>query len=301
MKKRVWSLFVALALCLTLLPTAALAEETEGTAQTPPAVEEAADQANGEAKQEDRPAAPEQEIQSAAPEQENQSAEQEEQQEDSTVKQAVADVQAMIDDLPDAEALDDMDGEAQEGACLAASEAYDAYDALTEEQQSALTGAENMIVILEWANEQVALLADDVDVSKHTDHTDWTEISTEEGLKSLTGKGCLTDNITLTSTWEPQNGVVLCLNGYVITGANGQDVITVAVAMPSMSATAVPSPSLTARAAARSLMPRTRPATAWLSKVYSICTAAASPATPRKPITESKAAACMSEKAAHSK
>ena len=56
----------------------ALAEETEGTAQTPPAVEGAADPANGEAKQENQPA------------------EQEEQQEDSATKQdeAVADVQA---------------------------------------------------------------------------------------------------------------------------------------------------------------------------------------------------------------
>ena len=40
MKKRILSCLMALALCLTLLPTAALAEETEGTAQTPPAVEE---------------------------------------------------------------------------------------------------------------------------------------------------------------------------------------------------------------------------------------------------------------------
>ena len=37
MKKRILSCLMALALCLTLLPTAALAEETEGTAQTPPA------------------------------------------------------------------------------------------------------------------------------------------------------------------------------------------------------------------------------------------------------------------------
>ena len=100
MKKRILSCLMALALCLTLLPTAALAEETEGTAQTPPAVEGAADPANGEAKQE---------KQSVAPEQENQSAEQEEQQEDSAAKQAVAAVQAMIDALPDAEALDGMD------------------------------------------------------------------------------------------------------------------------------------------------------------------------------------------------
>ena len=38
MKKRILSCLMALALCLTLLPTAALAGETEGTAQTPPAV-----------------------------------------------------------------------------------------------------------------------------------------------------------------------------------------------------------------------------------------------------------------------
>ena len=78
MKKSFLSCLMALALCLTLLPTAALAEETEGTAQTPPAVEESTDPANGEAKQE------------------NQSAEQEEQREIPTVKQdeAVADVQA---------------------------------------------------------------------------------------------------------------------------------------------------------------------------------------------------------------
>ena len=38
MKKRILSCLMALVLCLTLLPTAALAGETEGTAQTPPAV-----------------------------------------------------------------------------------------------------------------------------------------------------------------------------------------------------------------------------------------------------------------------
>ena len=49
MKKRILSCLMALALCLTLLPTAALAEETEGTAQPPPAVEKAADPATGAA------------------------------------------------------------------------------------------------------------------------------------------------------------------------------------------------------------------------------------------------------------
>ena len=129
MKKRILSCLMALALCLTLLPTAALAEETEGTAQTPPAVEEAADPANGEAKQEKQP---------AAPEQEGQSAEQEEQQEDSAAKQAVAAVQAMIDALPDAEALDGMDDADAMAVYEAFQTACDAYYDLTEEQQAQL-------------------------------------------------------------------------------------------------------------------------------------------------------------------
>ena len=240
MKKRILSCLMALALCLTLLPTAALAEETEGTAQTPPAVEESTDPANGEAKQENQPAAPEQEDQPveakqenqpAASEQENQPAEQEEQQEIPAVKQdeAVADVQAMIDALPAVDELDGMDDEAQESACLAASDAYDAYDALTEDQQSALTGAEKMIAILEWANEQVALAANE-DLSSHT-HEGWTAINTAAELTGIdkAGNYYLTDNVTLTENeaWKPADGVVLCLNGHSITSERSVNSIIV--------------------------------------------------------------------------
>lgn len=221
MKKRILSCLMALALCLTLLPTAALAEETEGTAQTPTAVEKAADPANGEVKQESQP---------AEAKQENQSAEQEEQQEDSAAKQAVANLQAMIDALPDAAELDGMDGEARESACFAASEAYEAYDALTEEQQSALTGAEKMIAILKWTTEQVALAAG----PEHTNHPicgdstctnnahalpdgkSWVGVSS---LGEINGAGYyyLTQGVTIRSTWNPVDGVVLCLNGCDIT------------------------------------------------------------------------------------
>ena len=55
MRKRITSLFLVLALCLAMMPTAALAETVDFAAQTPPAVEEAADPANGEAKQENQP------------------------------------------------------------------------------------------------------------------------------------------------------------------------------------------------------------------------------------------------------
>ena len=245
MKKRILSCLMALALCLTLLPTAALAEETEGTAQTPPAVGQAADPANGETKQEgqsaeakqenqpgetkqeNQPAEAKQENQPAETKQENQPAKQEEQQEDSAVKQdeAVADVQAMIDALPDASELDGMDDTARESACLAASEAYEAYDALTEDQQSALTGTEKMIAILEWTTEQVALAAgtghthpicgSTCEDGNHNNVT-WTGARDVTGLQA-DGHYYLMRDVTVSETWHPADGVVLCLNGHSIT------------------------------------------------------------------------------------
>lgn len=152
MKKRVLSLFMALALCLTLLPTAALAEGTEGTAQTPPAVEKAADPANGEEQQENQPA------------------EQEEQQEDSAAKQAVATVQALIDALPAVDELDGMDDDdamAVYEAFQAACDAY--YETLTEEQQAQLKNTEKLAALSDWFSQPAALaesgqiFPDDVD------------------------------------------------------------------------------------------------------------------------------------------
>ena len=228
MKKRILSCLMALALCLTLLPTAALAEETEGTAQTPPAVEEAADPANGEVKQEN---------QSAAPEQEKQPAEQEEQREDSASKQDedVANLQAMIDALPDAEALDGMNDEdamAVYEAFQTVCEAY--YETLNEEQQAQLKNTEKLEALSKWFSQSAAL----AEGTEHTDHsicgeTGCTDSShallsgeTWQGVSSLTeikgaGHYFLTQNVTIDSTWEPESGVVLCLNGCSIT-ANGE-------------------------------------------------------------------------------
>ena len=159
MKKRILSCFMALALCLTLLPAAALAEETEGTAQTPPAVEESTDPANGEAKQE---------KQSVAPEQENQSAEQEEQQEDSTVKQAVAAVQALIDALPTVDELDGMDDEDAMAVYEAFQTACDAYyETLTEEQQAQLKNTEKLEALSERFSQLETLAA-----GEHQNHGD---------------------------------------------------------------------------------------------------------------------------------
>ena len=187
MKKRFLSCFMALALCLTLLPTAALAEGTEGTAQTPPAVGKAADPANGEAKQENQP---------AAPKQENQSADQEEQQEDSAVKQdkAVVGVQALIDALPAVDELDGMDDEdamAVYEAFQTACEAY--YETLTEEQQAQLKNTEKLAALSGWFS-QPAALADGIEENIYYTYDSVDENGNiTQGTASLTGP-LLTEN-----------------------------------------------------------------------------------------------------------
>ena len=186
MKKRILSCLMALALCLTLLPTAALAEEPEGTAQTSPAVEEAADPANGKAKQENQPA------------------EQEEQQEDSATKQdeAVAAVQAMIDALPDAaelDGMDDADAMAVYEAFQAACEAY--YDTLTEGQQAQLKNTEKLAALSDWFSQPETLAAGEhqnhcVCGATHTsigDHTAESQITFNKWLASTASRGYILD------------------------------------------------------------------------------------------------------------
>jgi hypothetical protein len=229
MKKRILSCLMALALCLTLLPTAALAEETEGTAQTSPAMEEAADPANGEVKQENQP---------AEAKQEGQSAEQEEQQEDSAAKQdeAVAAVQAMIDALPDAAELDGMDDEdamAVYEAFQAACEAY--YDTLTEEQQAQLKNTEKLEALSYWFSQLETLAAgghqhpicgSTCEDGNHNNVT-WTGVMGVTGLQAG-GHYYLMRDVTVSETWHPADGVVLCLNGHSITATEkGINVIEV--------------------------------------------------------------------------
>lgn len=217
---------MALALCLTLLPTAALAAEPEGTAQTPPAVEESTDPANGEAKQENQPAAPEQEGQSAEAKQESQPAEQEEQQEDSAAKQAVANLQAMIDALPDAKALDGMDDADAMAAYEAFQTACDAYyETLTEGQQAQLKNTEKLEALSAWFSQSAALVAGGhqhpicgascTDDENH-DNVTWTGALGVTGLRAG-GHYYLMKDVKVSETWHPEDGVVLCLNGHSIT------------------------------------------------------------------------------------
>ncbi len=216
MKKRLLSAFMALALCLTLLPAPAWAAETERTAQTPPAVGEAADPANGEEQQENQP---------AAPKQENQSAEQEEQQEDSAAKQAVATVQALIDALPAVDELRGMNDGALDAAYMDTQAAYDAYEALTAEQQAQITGAERFEDLFNWFNGQIALLDGDVtiypdDVNANGDIIPYTDFSRTGPLltgteTTLSGQyyvvqGTVTIDGDLTVDGSQEGGLVLC-------------------------------------------------------------------------------------------
>ena len=123
MRKRIASLFLVLALCLSLLPTAALAEEIPETTpgDTIPA---------------------------------NESTQEPE------VDEAVEAVRSAINALPSAEDWADLTAEEQETAAEDASAAYEAYEELTEEQQTALSGElEKLIALFGKINSEVAPLS----------------------------------------------------------------------------------------------------------------------------------------------
>ena len=158
MKKRVLSLFMALMLCLTLLPTAALADEL-GSADGTSAVETAGADAEAEAK-----------AKAGA--------------------EAVAAVQAMIGELPSLGELKGMDSDTLNEAYMAVQSAYDAYEALSEEQQAQVTGADRFEELFGWFNSQVAPLED---VYYYCDIVDVATGKMVQGSWSRTATASLTD------------------------------------------------------------------------------------------------------------
>ena len=192
MKKRVLSMFMALALCLTLLPAPALADEL-GPVDGTSTVETAGADAEAEAK-----------AKAGA--------------------EAVAAVQAQIDALPDADELPAMDDDEVLAAYMAIQEAYDAYDALTAEQQAQITGAECFEALFGWFNGQIAPLADvtinpdgadaNGDIIKDTSFNRTGPVLTEND-KNLSGKyyivqSNMTINGNLTVDGSKDGGLVLC-------------------------------------------------------------------------------------------
>ncbi len=185
-------MFMALALCLTLLPAPALADELEPVDGTS-TVETAGADAEAEAK-----------AKAGA--------------------EAVAAVQAQIDALPDADELPAMDDDEVLAAYMAIQEAYDAYDALTAEQQTQITGAECFEALFGWLNGQIAPLADvtinpdgadaNGDIIKDTSFDRTGPVLTENDT-TLSGKyyivqGNITISGDLTVDGSKDGGLVLC-------------------------------------------------------------------------------------------
>ena len=159
MKKRIISLFLALALCVGMLPAPAWAEEPTDPTQavevvgaanpseetdptTEPTEEETEPTEEGTEPTEAPKAAEVPAEETAAPGED----------------EAVAAVQAMIDALPDVEDMSESYLDALEAA-------YSAFDALSEAQQAQINGVEKLEALFGWVNSQVSTLAAEKTIS----------------------------------------------------------------------------------------------------------------------------------------
>ncbi len=159
MKKRIISLFLALTLCVGMLPAPAWAEEptdptqavevvgaanpSEETDPTTEPTEEETEPTEGETEPTEAPKAAEVPAEETAAPGED---------------EAVAAVQAMIDALPDVEDMSESYLDALEAA-------YSAFDALSEAQQAQITGVEKLEALFGWVNSQVSTLAAEETIS----------------------------------------------------------------------------------------------------------------------------------------
>ncbi len=202
MKRRLFSMFLALTLVVGMLPAPAFAQETESTQATqapteapteaPAAPTHAPTEAPTEA-----PAAPTQaptETQSAEPP--VQAFAEPAQDED------VAAVQAMIDALPDVSHMSESYLDALEAA-------YSAFEALSESQQAQITGVEKLEALFNWVNSQVSTLAAEETISGEVT---WNNRTFTTPVK-LTGETTL----TLVGNNKIQCDAPLDLNDYNLT------------------------------------------------------------------------------------
>ena len=241
MKKRVLSMFMALALCLTLLPAPVRAAEDtpesgaivqqERQEEISPAVSEQAgtnEEENGSEGDPQNIGTPDaggaEDSKADAPESgEDENA-------GNNADAAVSAVQTMIDALPIVSELDGMTADELDAAYDDIQAAYDAYEALNAEQQAQITGAD-FEALLGWFNSQTALLADaqsgehthcvcgkdsGTTVNGHT-HNNSTAWTAADSLPGTAGSYYLTQSVS--SDWTVPTGEVnLCLNGQTING-----------------------------------------------------------------------------------
>ena len=162
MKRRLFSLFLALTLVVGMLPAPAFAQETEPTQVTEASTEAPATEAPAtEVPATEAPAAeptpaptealaPETTVAPAPTEAPTEPA--------PTEDEAVAAVQAMIDALPDVDHM-------SEEYIDALVEAYSAYETLSESQQAQINGVEKLEALFGWVNSQVSTLAAEETIS----------------------------------------------------------------------------------------------------------------------------------------
>lgn len=252
MKKRVLSMLLAFILCFSTLPMTAFAQEADAVTEQEEQQEtdSAAEQEEAEAAAapgEETPAdksttaatpGTEDSTAGEAPDTVNPSAESVSDNDagtqntgaDDEKKAAVQKVQALIDALP--ETVTEENAE----RVIEQLEAIDeAMAELTEEQREELNMT-RLHAISEALNTPMTVPMT-VAEGKHTDHpicgvtctdenkhsivTEWKPIDSEAALQVATeGYYYLTQDIVTTGTWEPNNNVVLCLNGHSI-AANG--------------------------------------------------------------------------------
>ena len=232
MKKRVLSLFMALALCLTLLPVspawAKEADAPEGGITTVSEQGGTNEEENGAEGGQQNTGTPDaggaEDSKADAPksgEDENAG---------NNADAAVSAVQTMIDALPIVSELDGMTADELDAAYDDIQAAYDAYEALNAEQQAQITGAD-FEALLGWFNSQTALLADaqsgehthcvcgkdsGTTVNGHT-HNNSTAWTAADSLPGTAGSYYLTQSVT--ADWTVPTGEVnLCLNGQTING-----------------------------------------------------------------------------------
>ena len=242
MKKRVLSAFMALALCLTLLPAPVRAAEDtpesgaivqqEQQEEISPAVSEQAgtnEEENGSEGDPQNTGTPDaggaEDSKADAPESgEDENA-------GNNADAAVSAVQTMIDALPIVSELDGMTADELDAAYDDIQAAYDAYEALNAEQQAQITGAD-FEALLGWFNSQTALLADaqsgehthcvcgkdsGTTVNGHTTHNTGTTWTAADSLPGTAGSYYLTQSVS--GSWTvPVGEVNLCLNGQTING-----------------------------------------------------------------------------------
>lgn len=159
MKRRLFSLFLALTLVVGMLPAPAFAQETESTQATQAPTEASTPTEAPRAEPTQAPTEAPTEAPAAEPTQPATEAQPTEPPAQVFAEpardEAVAAVQAMIDALPDVEDM-------SESYLDALEEAYSAYEALSAAQQAKITGVEKLEALFGWVNSQVSTLAEDV-------------------------------------------------------------------------------------------------------------------------------------------